>query len=83
VAAYDQHDPLWLLRAHKYPTLSGWFSYGAQETTVALDIRAVAAMGKRAGVQSPVVVVPGGHSWPTWSAAMLRLLPWLWSRVTF
>jgi S-formylglutathione hydrolase FrmB len=81
VSAYDQHDPLWLLRDHRYPDLHGWLSYGSDETAVGIDIAAVHALARRAQMRSRVVVFPGRHSWDTWTAAMQQFLPWLWAEV--
>lgn len=80
-AAYDRHDPMWLLRHHRFPTLDGWFSYGAKEVAVGAAVRTVASLARRAGIDAPVVVLSGRHSWPTWTAAMQRFLPWLWTQV--
>jgi S-formylglutathione hydrolase FrmB len=81
-AEYNRHDPLWLLRHDNFHGMSGWLFYGARESVVGAAVRQVAQLSRRAGIDTRTLVLPGGHSWPTWSAAMQRFLPWLWPHLT-
>jgi S-formylglutathione hydrolase FrmB len=81
-AEYNRHDPLWLLRHGSFRGMSGWFFYGARERVVGAAVRQVARLSHSAGIDTRTVVLPGGHAWPTWSAALQRFLPWLWPRLT-
>lgn len=80
LAAYDQHDPEWLLRHHTYPGMSGWFGFGTREGTVGADERTVSTLAADARIDVNVLAVPGGHSWRMWSAQVRKLLPWIWTR---
>jgi len=81
-AAFDQHDPLWLIARRHYPGLAGWFFAGASDHVVAKDQATVASAAQRAGVEARSVVVPGMHDWAVWVQALQRFLPWLWPLVT-
>jgi S-formylglutathione hydrolase FrmB len=80
--AYQQHDPLWLLRRHHYSTLAGWLAVGATDTRARDAQRRVATAAARAGIAITQRIEPGGHGWHDWDAAMAQCLPWLWSRLT-
>lgn len=80
--SYRQHDPLWLLRRDRYPTLAGWLAAGATDTDARDAQRRVATAAGRAGIAIRQRIEPGGHSWHDWDAAISQCLPWLWSRLT-
>ena len=80
-AAYDRHDPLWLLAHYRYPTLSGWIEYGAADTAVRLASTAVAAEARTAGIDIRQTVAAGRHSWSVWRPALAAMLPWIWTRL--
>jgi S-formylglutathione hydrolase FrmB len=80
-AAYDEHDPLWLLGHDRYPGLSGWLGCGAGDVAVRRDQRSVAAAARAAQVSVHDEVVPGRHSWQVWAGELQRLLPWLWGLI--
>jgi enterochelin esterase-like enzyme len=79
--AYNRHDPPWLLRHHRYPRLSGWFSYGDHERVVGAEEQWVATLARKAGMTVHSEQVPGGHTWATWSAVLPRFLTWMWARI--
>lgn len=80
--AYDRHDPLWLMRRHRYATLAAWFECGRTDAQVVRSQQAVTRAARRAGMTTEQRIVPGGHSWSVWRVALPAMLPWLWSRMT-
>lgn len=80
-AAYDRHDPFWLLAHHRYPTLSGWVEYGADDVAVRSASTRLAAAARTAGAGVHETVAAGRHSWSVWRPALGAMLPWLWWRV--
>jgi S-formylglutathione hydrolase FrmB len=79
-AAYDRHDPLWLLRHHSYRGLSGFFVSGAQDAATRAAQSQLVAASRRAGIAVQASLLPGSHSWAVWSVALRAMLPWLWAR---
>jgi S-formylglutathione hydrolase FrmB len=78
--ARREHDVIWLLQHHRYPTLRGWFECGAMDTTVRRDQAAIVAAAARAGLATHAAVRPGKHGWSIWAGSLRRLLPWFWER---
>lgn len=78
-AAFDQHDPLWLMRHHRYPTLAGWVAYGVGDAKAQADAARMLAAGRDATLPMHEDAAPGRHDWATWTAGFARMLPWLWS----
>lgn len=80
-AAYDEHDPLVLLRRHRYPGLALWLFTGTADHRVASEQAGVAREAVAAGLRIKIVTMPGGHSWTLWMPALQRFLPWMWPTV--
>ncbi|MFN2560605.1 MAG: alpha/beta hydrolase [Jatrophihabitans sp.] len=78
--AQREHDVIWLLQHHRYPTLRGWFECGASDTEVRRDQAAIVAAAAPAGLPTHASVHPGKHGWTIWRGSLRRLLPWLWER---
>lgn len=79
VRAYHQHDPLWLLRRHRYAGLSAWFGCGRLDRAVRADQDSVSDAARKAGIAAYDEVVAGGHTWQVWRTELHKLLPWLWA----
>lgn len=82
-AAYDAHDPLWLLRNRRYPRMAAWFSCGAGDR-MSIDAQTqLSSLARRAGLRTAVSLQPGDHQWSVWQAAFARVLPqwWRWARL--
>ena len=80
-SAYDQHDPLWLLGHHRYPTLVGWVEYGTADRAVRLASLRVVAEARAAGIPVHHVELAGGHQWAVWISTLRSMLPWAWRRL--
>lgn len=77
-AAYDQHDPTWLLARHRYPGLAAWFVVGDQDTNGLRDQQTASADARTAGIAVRTETLPGGHHWSVWAAALPDFLAWVW-----
>jgi S-formylglutathione hydrolase FrmB len=80
-AAYERHDPMWLLAHHRYPHGAGWLEYGRQDVKGAAAAKSIAGAARRARLTIRVSSVPGRHEWTVWQAAFRSMLPWLWQRI--
>lgn len=78
---YDQHDPMWLLARHRYPTLAGRLIAGADDAAVIADETRVAAAARAARLPVQRTTEPGKHAWTVWAAALRGFLPWMWRLV--
>jgi S-formylglutathione hydrolase FrmB len=76
-AAFDAHDPTFLLRQRRYPGLAGWFEVGDQDTVPRRAAEALAPAAHAAGIDTCVLVRPGGHDFGLWRQAFADSLPWL------
>jgi S-formylglutathione hydrolase FrmB len=81
-AAYDRHDPLWLLAHHTYPSVAGWLECGAQDRQSRHDQAELVQAARVAGVRVHASTIPGGHDWAVWSTALAQMLPWIWTQLT-
>ncbi|MGH8860911.1 MAG: alpha/beta hydrolase [Jatrophihabitantaceae bacterium] len=82
-AAYLHHDPVWLLGHFDYPSVAGWFVSGAQDAEALTAEHELIAASRAAHLAAVVEdSVPGKHYWLVWTAALRRVLPWLWRRMT-
>lgn len=79
-SAMREHEPLWLLTHRSFDGLSGWFECGFTDRTVRAAQSALVAAAEGARIPVRDVVLPGGHAWSVWSAALRSMLPWLWTR---
>jgi S-formylglutathione hydrolase FrmB len=79
-SARREHDVIWLLQHHRYPTLRGWLECGAIDFAVRRDQAAVVAAAAHAGLPTHAAIRPGKHGWTIWRGSLRRLLPWLWER---
>jgi S-formylglutathione hydrolase FrmB len=81
-AAYDAHDPLWLLARQRYPQLAGWLACGWRDDETCTAQAVVASAAQRAGIAVAASALPGAHGWTLWSRAFAPALPWLWRRMS-
>mgnify|MGYP001328113747 CR=1 FL=1 len=83
-AAYDAHQPE-LLLADPGPGLrgmGGWFQVGSDDPLPLAAVQALAPLAGRAGIETCLVVVPGGdHTFDVWSASLRASLPWMAARL--
>jgi S-formylglutathione hydrolase FrmB len=76
-AAFAAVDPLHELRQHRYPGSAGYFAVGNEDRTYGPEQRTVVAAARAAGMTTAVHVLPGGHSWRVWRAALGQAIPWV------
>lgn len=81
-AAYDEHDPLWLLTRYRYPRLAAWLVCGLRDDETCAAQAAVASAARQAGIAVDTSTLPGTHAWTLWSRALVPVLPWLWGRMS-
>jgi S-formylglutathione hydrolase FrmB len=77
-AAYNQHDPLYLLRQQKFPATAGWFEVGTADSAPLAAQRALVPLARNAGILTCAVEVPGeGHDFTLWERAFRESLPFM------
>lgn len=81
VAALRSHDPLTLLATARYPNTGAWFEVGAGDFDPLTAARRLATAAGTAGVETHLVVRPGGHNYSFWTVAFGDALPWLAHRL--
>lgn len=79
-AAYDAHDPLWILARQKFPGLAGWFICGSGDAHTCAAQSSLALAARAAGVAVTTSVATGKHDWQLWSTALPNFLTWVWDR---
>ncbi len=75
--SFDAHDPLLLLRQHRYPGLAGWFAVGDQDAVPSHAQSELVPAAQAAGIDTCAAVIPGGHDFAVWRQAFADALPWL------
>lgn len=79
---YDSYDATKILQTKKFDPPQGiWLEAGADDPAPTAETQAVAKLFKPAGIESCLVVRPGGHDFAFWEQAFRNALPWLSSRV--
>ncbi len=77
-AAYNQHDPVYLLRHQKFPKTAGWFEVGTADSAPLAAQRTLVPLARNAGILTCAVEVPGeGHDFTLWERAFRESLPFL------
>ncbi len=74
---YAAHDPRALVAKNRYPDLAGWFEVGDQDTEPKREEAFLAPEARAAGIDTCVLVIPGGHDYGVWTQAFKDALPWL------
>jgi enterochelin esterase-like enzyme len=80
-AARPPSDPSTLLASKRYPATGAWFEVGAQDASPLAAARTLSAAASTAGIETHLVVRPGGHNYGFWTVAFRDALPWLASRL--
>ena len=77
-SAYDQHDPLYLLRHQRFPQTAGWFAVGTADHVPLEAQRTLVPLSKGAGILTCSQEVAGaGHTFTFWEGAFRDSLPFL------
>jgi S-formylglutathione hydrolase FrmB len=78
VAAWNAHDPLTVMARHgQYSGISARFVDGSKEKLHTRQAYQLSTAGRKVGIMSRVIVLPGGHTWQFASNAFAYVLPWL------
>jgi S-formylglutathione hydrolase FrmB len=78
LAAYDAHNPPYILTHQRFTGMSGWFTAGAQDTSGALQaVRTLQGLAANAGLDTCIATPPGAHNFDFWTQAFKDSLPWL------
>jgi S-formylglutathione hydrolase FrmB len=81
-AAYNAHDPLYLLAHNAYPTMGGWFEVGTADRDPLAAQQTLAPLAQQAGIATTAVEVPGaGHDFDLFAKAFADSLPFLTHRL--
>ncbi|MGE0300154.1 alpha/beta hydrolase [Pseudonocardia sp.] len=83
-SAYDAHQPQLLLAdpGPGVPGMGGWFQAGSDDPLPLAAAQILAPLARRAGIETCLVVVPGGgHTFDVWSASLRASLPWMAARL--
>ena len=79
---FAAHEPAALLAGTRFPRTGAWFQVGALDPEPLAATRQLAPLAAGAGIDTCLVVVPGGgHTFDVWSAAFRQSLPWLAARL--
>jgi pimeloyl-ACP methyl ester carboxylesterase len=77
-AAYNAHDPLFLLRQQKFPNTAGWYEVGTADSVPLAAQRTLVPLARSAGILTCAVEIPGeGHDFTLWERAFRESLPFL------
>ncbi len=77
-AAYDQHDPLYLLRHQRFANTGGWFEVGTDDSGPLAAQRTLVPLATSAGIFTCSKEVAGeGHDFRLWEKAFRDSLPFL------
>jgi S-formylglutathione hydrolase FrmB len=77
-AAYAAHDPLTVIAKHgRYAGLTGRFLDGTEERLHAREAGLLIAAGKKEGIDSKLITLPGTHNWQFAQTAFTYIYPWL------
>ncbi len=76
--AYNQHDPLFLLRNQRFPNTAGWFEVGTDDHAPLVAQRTLVPLSTSAGILTCSQEVAGaGHTFTLWEDAFRDSLPFL------
>ncbi|MDI2127219.1 alpha/beta hydrolase [Yinghuangia seranimata] len=76
-AAFARVNPLDVLKATRYPQVSGIFVVGSGDDEFGPQQRNAFAGAKAAGMDVQYEELPGGHSWQVWRPGLANNLAWL------
>jgi S-formylglutathione hydrolase FrmB len=74
---FDAHDPAQLLRHGRFDGMAGWFEVGDEDQDPLDAAHLLQPLAFRAGIETCILVRPGGHDYDLWSRALQDAFPWL------
>jgi S-formylglutathione hydrolase FrmB len=75
VAAWRAHQPLRMLRTHRYPGMDAWFAAGVRDHRRIVDAERMAAAAARSGCRVHELTGTSGHNWQFAAATFAVILP--------
>lgn len=75
--AYNEHDPLWLLKNRRFKDLAGWFQVGLSDAGPLAAQRTLVPLARSAGVYTCALEIPGQHDYTFVTQAFQTSYPWL------
>jgi S-formylglutathione hydrolase FrmB len=75
--AYQQNNPLTLLKDHAYPGLAGWFAAGKDDARPLAAAKRLQPAAQAAGIDTCIEILSGSHDFGVWDQAFTDSLPWL------
>jgi S-formylglutathione hydrolase FrmB len=75
--AFEQNNPLNLLKVHTYPGLAGWLAVGKDDARPLAAAKRLQPLAEAAGIDTCIETLSGGHDFGVWSQAFTDSLPWL------
>ena len=75
VAAWHAHQPLRMLRTHRYPGMDAWFAAGVRDHRRIVDAEQMAAAAARSGCRVHELTGTSGHNWQFAAATFAVILP--------
>ena len=76
-AAFNAHDPQYLLSHHTFDGMAGWFESGAQDPPSLAGEKTLQALAAKAGIDTCFTYPPGAHDFGFWKDAFATSLPWI------
>jgi poly(3-hydroxybutyrate) depolymerase len=77
-AAFNAHNPPYLLAHQRFAGLAGWFEVGSQDArilrTAATTLQGLAS---NAGIDTCITMPPGAHTFTFWQDSFAASLPWM------
>jgi pimeloyl-ACP methyl ester carboxylesterase len=77
VAAYNAHDPVQLLKANKYPKMSGWFEAALSDPGPLQAQTTLVPLATAAGIAVCAKSIPGQHDYPFAGQALRDSFEWV------
>jgi S-formylglutathione hydrolase FrmB len=75
--AFQQNNPLNLLKGGSYSGLAGWFAVGKDDARPLAAAKHLQPLAEAAGIDTCIETLSGGHDFGVWSQAFTDSLPWL------
>jgi len=76
-AAFAAHNPIDIMAKTQFPTLRGAFAVGTEDQEFRPGTETLAAAAEKAGIDTQLKEVPGGHNFALWHRSLEEYLPWL------
>lgn len=80
--AWADHQPMLLLKSHKYVGMGGFFGVGSTDNPALISgLKTLYALSKSRGIDSAFNEVNGGHTFAVWRETFRNSLPWISKKI--